>query len=112
MNNSPSESTLLDSIRDVLRNVYDPEFGISVLDLGLIYEIRIDGDTVAVDMTLTTMACPAGQVMLDGVRAAVASVPGVREVDVALVWDPAWTPERLSAAAREQLGWAPQPSGS
>lgn len=56
-------------------------------------------------MTLTTPSCPAGDVMADAVRAAVAQVPGVEEVDLRIVWDPAWTPDMISLRGREQLGW-------
>ena len=94
-----------DSVRRVLREVYDPEFGVSVEDLGLIYDVAIEDSRVSVAMTLTTPSCPASTVMTEGVRTAIASMPGVASVQVELVWDPRWTPEMLSAAAREQLGW-------
>jgi metal-sulfur cluster biosynthetic enzyme len=93
------------AIRGVLCEVYDPEFGVSVEDLGLINEIAIDGDRVAIALTLTSMYCPAGQVIMDGVHAAVSKLPGVAHVEVALVWEPVWTPERMSRKARQQLGW-------
>jgi len=93
-------------VRAALRHVFDPEFGVSIEDLGLVYEVNIDGDRVAIAMTLTSMHCPAAQVIVDGVSVTVAALPGVKHVDVLLVWEPAWTPERLSAAARDQLGWA------
>ena len=93
------------AIRGVLCEVYDPEFGVSVEDLGLINEIAIDGDRVSIAITLTSMYCPAGQVIVDGVHAAVAKLPGVAHVEVALVWEPAWTPDRVSRKARQQLGW-------
>lgn len=85
--------------------VCDPEFGISIEDLGLIYDVSITDRDVAVAMTLTTPSCPAGAVIVDAVRSAVAAVPGVSGVDVRLVWDPAWTPEMISARGRDQLGW-------
>lgn len=84
--------------------VYDPEFGISVEDMGLIYDVRIAGDRVTIAMTLTSRFCPAGGMLTDGVRAAVAALPGVGAVDVELVWEPGWTSELLSASARHQLG--------
>lgn len=94
-----------DTVRAALRRVYDPEFGVSVEDLGLIYDVRIAGEHVAIAMTLTSMYCPAGQVMTNGVHAAVAALPGVASVEVTLVWEPTWSPEMLSVSARQQLGW-------
>lgn len=105
MNPNPPATPLSEaSIRAALAEVYDPEFGISVEDMGLIYGVRIAGDHVAIAMTLTSMHCPAGPMMTDGVRAAVAALPHVASVEIALVWEPGWTPEFLSANARRQLG--------
>ena len=95
-----------DTVRSALRKVYDPEFGVSVEDLGLIYDVRITGAAVFIAMTLTTPSCPASTVMTEGVRAAVSALPGVESSTVELVWEPSWTPEMLSEAARKQLGWA------
>jgi metal-sulfur cluster biosynthetic enzyme len=95
----------VDDVRLALGSVYDPEFGISLPELGLVETVKVDGRAVRVELMLTSMYCPAGQVIVEGARSAVAAVPGVETVDVELVWEPAWTPERLSAAAREQLGW-------
>lgn len=92
-------------IRDTLSRVYDPEFGISVQDMGLIYDVAIQGDDVTIAMTLTSQYCPAGDMMVDGVRAAVAALPRVATVDVRLVWEPQWSPALLSAPARDQLGF-------
>lgn len=93
------------AVRTACAEVADPEFGVGIGDLGLIYDVTLTGGDVAVAMTLTTMFCPAGAVIVDAVRAAVAAVPGVRSVDVQLVWDPAWTPEMISERGRELLGW-------
>ena len=86
--------------------VYDPEFGVSVRDLGLIYDVRAD-EVGAVDirMTLTSMYCPAGDVITAGVQSAVEALPGATAARVELVWDPLWTPDRLSPSARAELGW-------
>jgi metal-sulfur cluster biosynthetic enzyme len=105
MNPTSSPSLTEATVRDALTRVYDPEFGVSIEDLGLIYEVGITAGRVAVAMTLTSINCPAGHVIMEGVRAAIAALPGVDEVDVVLVWEPAWTPEFLSAKARQQLGW-------
>lgn len=97
---------LVPALLDAFGRVYDPEFGVSIRDLGLIYDIVVDeSHAVAVKMTLTSMYCPAGGVILDGIRSAAEGVPGVSSAQVELVWEPAWNPEMLSPAAREQLGW-------
>lgn len=93
------------AVRAACAGVADPEFGVGIGDLGLIYDVTVTGGDVAVAMTLTTMSCPAGAVLVEAVRAAVAAVPGVTSVDVRLVWDPAWTPDMISARGRELLGW-------
>lgn len=94
-----------DEIWRVLATILDPEFGINLVDLGLIYDVAIEGADVRVAMTLTSAGCPAGEMMLDGVQRAVEGLPGVGAVRVDLVWEPPWTPEMLSAEARAQLGW-------
>jgi len=94
-----------DSAREALRAVYDPEFGVSVQDLGLIYEVIVCEAHITVAMTLTSMYCPAGDVITEGVKAALLSLPGILSVEVNVVWDPVWTPEMLSPLARQQLGW-------
>ena len=89
-----------------MTQVYDPEFGVSIHDLGLIQDCSIDATgAVRITMTLTSRDCPAGEVILEGVKSAAEAVPGVSSVEVSLTWDPAWTPDRLTPAAREQLGW-------
>lgn len=91
-------------VRQALRGVFDPELGLDVVDLGLIYGIAVEDGAVRVDMTLTTRGCPLHEAMADWVREAVGRLDGVERVDVRLVWDPPWTPERLSEAARRELG--------
>ncbi|MFH1500223.1 MAG: metal-sulfur cluster assembly factor [Verrucomicrobiota bacterium] len=98
-------SPTVEALREAFTRVYDPEFGVSIEDLGLIYGIDIDGGRVSVTMTLTSFYCPAGEVILAGVKSAAEAVPGVSEADVRLVWEPSWTPALLSPAAREHLGW-------
>jgi metal-sulfur cluster biosynthetic enzyme len=91
-------------IRDALREVMDPELGISLVDLGLIYGVEIAGEKVGVKMTFTTPACPMVHFLVSSVEDAVKKVEGVDEVDVQLVWDPPWTPDRMSDAGKEKLG--------
>ena len=105
MNESLADS-ILAGVRAACASVADPEFGLSIDDLGLIYDITFADQAVVVLMTLTSRYCPAGEVILQAVRAAVASVQGVASVDVRLVWDPGWTPEMVSPRGRQQLGWS------
>lgn len=103
--NTVTSDRLLDAVHAACASVEDPEFGVSVADLGLIYDVAIREGAVDVAMTLTTPHCPAGDLILDGVRAAVARVAGVASVAVRLVWEPGWTPEMVNAAGRRHLGW-------
>jgi metal-sulfur cluster biosynthetic enzyme len=95
-----------------LKDCYDPEIPVNIVDLGLIYNVSLEPaepaegqpQQVLVDMTLTTPGCPAHTVINEQVRARVLQIPGIDGVSVNLVWEPPWTPERLSEAARKQLG--------
>jgi len=92
---------MTDEIVTALKTVYDPEIPADIYELGLIYKVDIADDrAVAVDMTLTTPNCPSAAELPHMVEDAVASVPGVREVTVTLVWDPPWDPSRMSDEAR------------
>ena len=89
-----------------LKTVYDPEIPVDIYELGLIYKIDIEDDRlVKVDMTLTAPGCPVAGEMPIWVRDAIATVPGVMDVEVELVFDPPWTPERMSEEAQIALGW-------
>ncbi len=95
-----------DLARAVLHDVIDPELGVNIVDLGLVYDIAVDdGGTVEVEMTLTTPGCPLGGFLEDQIRACLMALPQVRDVRVELVWEPPWVPEAMSDAAKEQLGW-------
>lgn len=89
-----------------LRQVYDPEVGINVVDLGLIYGVTQRDGCVTVEMTLTTPGCPLHDTIGQAVRRALALVPGVAHTEVELVWDPPWTPLMISDAGQRELGWA------
>ena len=93
--------------RDNLKNVYDPEIGINIVDLGLVYDIGLSGEgAVAIRMTLTTPGCPLGRYLADSVTGTLRDVPGVTGVDVRVVWDPPWDPDAMmSDWAKDQLGW-------
>lgn len=96
-----------DEVREVLREkVWDPELGINVVDLGLIYDIDVRDHKVYVEMTLTTPGCPLIGALAGNVEAAIKARFGEEtDVDVNVVWDPPWTPELMSAEARSQLGF-------
>ena len=106
---SPTErSTALEArVVEALRGVIDPEIGLDVVDLGLLYGGEIEGGHVRVRLTMTTPACPLGEEIARDARERVRAIEGVLEVVVELVWEPPWTPERMSASAKEDLGWSP-----
>ena len=85
-----------EQVTEALRAVLDPELGMSVVDLGLIYDVRIEGDRIDIIMTLTAEGCPLHDAMSEWVRQAVGTIPGVDEVAVAITFDPPWTPDRLT----------------
>lgn len=92
-------------VLDALSTVYDPEIPVNIKEMGLIYDVLVDKDgRVGVRMTLTAPACPAAQSLPVEVRDKAASVPGVTEAKVEIVWDPPWTKEMMSEAAKLQLG--------
>ncbi len=92
---------------EALRTVVDPELGVNVVDLGLVYEVSVDDGRVYVAMTMTTPGCPLHESMAQMVeRAILFRVPGVREVTVKLVWDPPWSPDRITEEGRKLLGLA------
>lgn len=95
----PTQNEVIDAIR----RVFDPEIPVNVFDLGLIYDVKVEGSKVEIQMTLTTQACPAAQSLPGQVQSMVASVPGVTEANVELVWDPHWTPEMISPEGRKIL---------
>ncbi|WP_114313437.1 metal-sulfur cluster assembly factor [Thermus caldifontis] len=90
---------------NLLRTVYDPELGLDVVNLGLIYELKVEPPKAYVRMTLTTPGCPLHDSMGDAVRQALSRIPGIEEVEVELTFEPPWTPDRLSPEARKLLGW-------
>jgi metal-sulfur cluster biosynthetic enzyme len=96
-----------DAVREALRQVDDPEAGMNIVDLGLVYLIEVDANAVRVDVTMTTAACPMADMIVGEVRDVVgAIVPDGATVDVRLVWDPPWTPDRMTGIAKEHFGWA------
>jgi len=94
-----------EDVLQAVATVTDPEIGIGVVDLGMIYEVAVDDRVARIKMALTTVGCPLHDVLSDGVRRAALRVPGVEEVEVEIVWEPPWTTERLSESARRELGY-------
>lgn len=100
MNTTPNSA----AVWEVLRSIPDPEFGINIVDLGLIYSVECSNGDIAVTMTLTTPTCPSGGWIYEGTKAALRRAPGAKTVAVAMVFDPPWTSDMLSEAAQRQLG--------
>lgn len=100
-----ADGDLRRQVIETLCTIFDPEIPVNIYELGLVYEVEAsaDGD-VTVTMTLTTPNCPVAGSMPGEVETRIGTVPGVRHVEVNLVWDPPWTPERMSEAARLELG--------
>jgi metal-sulfur cluster biosynthetic enzyme len=93
-------------LREMLREVIDPEIGLNIVDLGLVYDVRLADGLAVVRMTLTTPGCPLGGYIDDAIRQCLWDAPGVDDVDVRIVWEPAWDPDTMmSDWAKDQLGW-------
>jgi FeS assembly SUF system protein len=105
VNDPERSSALTPQIVKAISTVYDPEIPVNIYDLGLIYDIIVDASSaVGIRMTLTAPACPAAQFLPDKVKTTVAGVPGVSDVKVDVVWEPPWDRDRMSEAAKLQLG--------
>jgi metal-sulfur cluster biosynthetic enzyme len=103
-NASGDDAITVDQVKLALRKVKDPELGLNIIDLGLVYDIAVDENDLHVDMTLTSPGCPAGpQIMTDAERV-LQSLPGVGNVEINLVWSPFWTPERIEPRVRAYMG--------
>ncbi len=94
-----------EQVLEALRNVHDPELGINIVDLGLVYGVDIEGDTVHITYTLTTMGCPIGPLIEAEIKQFLAGVPGVEQVNAEMVLRPPWTPEMMSDEAKAALGF-------
>lgn len=93
------------AVVDALKEIYDPEIPVNIYDLGLIYGVEVDDESDAtITMTLTTPHCPVAETMPGEVELRASSVPGIRDAEVNLVWDPPWSPEKMSDEARLELG--------
>lgn len=95
-----------ESVYDTLRECYDPEIPVNIVDLGLVYEVRVvDGSKVEVDFTLTAPGCGMATMIRDDIKAKIMAMEGVEDAVVNIVWDPLWTPERMSDDAKKALGF-------
>ena len=103
---SETPESMKEKILEALETVIDPELGIDIVNLGLIYVIRFNGENgeTQIDMTLTTMGCPLADLLTDQIHDAMSDVPEVSKVEVRLVWYPAWTVDKMSRYARIALG--------
>jgi metal-sulfur cluster biosynthetic enzyme len=90
---------------ELLKNVYDPELGVNIVDLGLIYDIQVEEGTIDVKMTLTTPGCPMHDTIVGGVKRALNDLTDMDPVEVEVVWEPQWSPEKMSEEAKEFLGY-------
>lgn len=94
-----------DEVVEALREVEDPELGMDIVELGLFYDAEVEGQTVKVQYTLTSMGCPAGAMIQEDIERAVSQVPGVEAVESELTFDPPWTPDKMSDDAKFILGF-------
>ena len=94
-----------EEVYEALRQVEDPELGMDIVELGLLYDAEIEGPKVKVIHSLTSMGCPAGPMIQEDIHRVVAELPGVEDVEIELTWDPPWTPERMSDDAKFILGF-------
>lgn len=94
-----------DQTKLALRRVKDPELNLNIVDLGLIYDIVVDGSTVRVDMSLTSPGCPSGPEIMGEAEQQIRTLPGVTDVQMNLVWSPPWTPERIEPRVRAYMGF-------
>ncbi len=94
-----------EQVREALKQIEDPEVGLNIVDLGLVYDVDVDGAAVTVNMTLTSPACPVGPQILNGSKMVVQDMEGVEEANIQLVWEPFWTPDRVNPEYRDILGF-------
>ncbi len=93
-----------DEVIEAMRQVEDPELGMDIVDLGLLYDVEVDGPRVKVVHSLTSMGCPVGPMIQEDIQRTASELEGVEDVEIELTWDPPWTPERMSDDAKFILG--------
>lgn len=94
-----------EEVFEVLKNVYDPEIMMNIVDIGLIYRLEVAPESIEIDYSLTYPGCPAGDMISNEIMTTVQDYSGIKDVKVNLVWDPPWTPERMSEEARISMGY-------
>jgi len=94
-----------EQVLDILKNVYDPEIMINIVDLGLVYNIEFENETVLIDLTLTSPGCPVSDLIESEAISRVKQLNDVKEVKVKFVWDPPWEPSKMSDEAKLELGY-------
>ena len=94
----------VDDVYTELRQVFDPEIPVNIIDLGLVYDVALEGDLCKIRMTLTSQSCPEARTIPEVMKRRVNTIQGVEKTEVEIVWDPPWTPHRISAEGREILG--------
>ena len=93
-----------DTVFEAVKEIIDPEVGINIVDMGLIYGVDIEAETVNITMTLTSPGCPAGGQLINGTQHVTQQLEGVDEVNINVVWTPRWTPEMMTEEAKDELG--------
>jgi metal-sulfur cluster biosynthetic enzyme len=104
LNPPATEPVSEEQVKLALRRVKDPDLHLNIVDLGLVYGVRVDGPKVSIDVTLTSPGCPSGPEIIQSIDQEVKSVPGVGDVQVNLVWSPFWTPEKMEPRVRAYMG--------
>jgi metal-sulfur cluster biosynthetic enzyme len=100
-------NTLEQTVRDALLKVIDPEAGENIVDLGLVYGIEVENNAAKVNLTMTSPACPVGEMLLDDIHSTLTNMlPDEMKIDINLVWDPPWNPDMISNEAKQRLGWS------
>jgi metal-sulfur cluster biosynthetic enzyme len=94
-----------DLVRQALRQVKDPELDLNIIDLGLVYDVEVEDGDVRIEMTLTSPGCPAGPMITNDAHKAVRALEGVKDVNIGIVWEPYWTPERIDPKVRAMMGF-------
>jgi metal-sulfur cluster biosynthetic enzyme len=101
---APDSTVKPEEVIEVLRQCFDPEIPVNIIDLGLVYDIAIKPERIEIKMTLTALGCPMAADVIADVRDHLLTIPGVTQADVDIVYEPMWTPERMSEEARWELG--------
>jgi len=94
-----------DAVRQTLRTVKDPELNLNIIDLGLVYDVDVEDGNVRIQMTLTSPGCPAGPQIMNDIHKTLGAMDGVQDVDIEIVWEPYWTPEKIEPKIRAMMGF-------